>query len=126
MKKFATNLGYIAAVCAVLVGTSLFAQSAAPATPAAPAASAPSTSSRLSSGSLEAIDTATMAIQLKVQNKVETITYDSTTVFMDHGNKIEASSFAKGDTLKVEWIQRDNKKVAVRVDVVEKAPPASN
>ena len=122
MKKFATNLGFVAAVCTMLAGASLFAQSAAP---SAPSASAPSTSSRSSSGSLEAIDTATLAIQLKVENKVETITYDSTTVFMDHGNKIEASSFGKGDTLKIDWIQRDNKKVAVRVEVVEKAPPAN-
>ena len=124
MKKFATNLGYIAAVCTMLAGASLVAQSAAPATPSGAPATAPT--ARSSSGMLEAIDTATLSIQLKVENKVETITYESATVFMDHGNKIEAASFDKGDTLKIDWIQRNDKKIAVRVEVVEKAPPASN
>ena len=118
MKKFATNLGYAAAVCAMLAGASLLAQNAAPST-----SSAPATTARSSAGSIESVDTATMAIQLKVENKVETITYDSATVFMDHGNKIEASSFDKGDTLRIEWVQRNDKKIAVRVEVVEKAPP---
>lgn len=110
MKKLFQNLGYIATVAALLVGASLLAQSNAAST------------SRQSTGALDSIDTATLALKVQVDDQLQVILYDGATVFTDHGTKIELANLQRGDKLKIDWIQRDNKKIAVRVEVVERTP----
>ena len=110
MRKILGNFGYLAAIAALLVGASLLAQ-----TPAQPATTQ-------SQGALDYIDASALALHLQIDDHDQTIAYDATTVFMDKGAKIEAAKLQRGDKLKVDWVERDGKKVAVRVEVVERAP----
>ncbi len=110
MSRLTKRLAHVAALAVLVAGASFAAQT--PAANAKPPIE----------GALDMIDVSAKALKLQVDDQLQAVNYETATVFVDHDNKIELTNLQRGDKLKVDWVQRDKQKVAVRVEVVERVP----
>jgi hypothetical protein len=103
----------IAAACgALLVGTTLPAQASSNKGP------------QQSTGALDYIEPAAHTLHVTVEDQDQPIAYDTTTTFHLHDQQIDLTRLQRGDKLQIDWTARDGKKVAVRVEILERQPGA--